>query len=281
MGGGLLRQPRFLRKSGKKEAPPPSLLRPSVCPQPGAVWPGGAGARIRHGLGPWFTPPRMCYNLPVLSSCAGVHPPAGCPDATGTGCGCCPASGPLLGATGSPRGPILLRTGTAPKQCDAAGSEHPWAPKVGVSAPLWGHPARRPCSSPPPAGSTRCRRRCRRLWTLPASPAQGQRKGLFLFAGAVGSGNTWFCLGAAARCPRAGVGILWRLIQGCAQAAGLRGWVSFVCVAGCFCSERAGSPWGGEHPLTGVNPLSTPPLATPATSGGVCGTGLPAGQSRS
>lgn len=106
-----------------------------------------------------------------------------------------------------------------------------------------------PCSSLPrqeaPAG-------CRGLWTHPVSPAQGQRKGLFLFAGTVGSGThllprpssdkTWPCLGAATSCPLcrrgdspvADIGL-------CSGHSPL--WAGEFCAtAGCFCSKRFVSP---------------------------------------
>lgn len=138
--------------------------------------PGWQCGGSRHGWAP--TPPR-------------------CRDAMGMGWGCCRLPGcswVQLGHPGARSCPLALANGgwhggdavpqawSIPRHARVG-----LAPHFGVlPAPAPSSHGCGPCSSPLWAGSAAG---CRGLWTHPASPAQGQRKGLFLFAGTVGSGT--------------------------------------------------------------------------------------------
>lgn len=128
-------------------------------------------------------------------------------------------------------------------------------------------PAPPRCGQEVPAG-------CCGLWTHPASPAQGQRKGLFLFAGAVGSGThlpprpssgkTRPCLGAAASCPPRRRGDSPAADTGLCSGRG-PSWVGEFCARCRVLLQRKSClslGWGGA-PLLGMNPPFPHPRGLP------------------
>lgn len=146
------------------------------------------------------------------------------------------------------------------------------------------HPAAVATGPAPPRRRQEAPAGCCRLWTHPASPAQGQRKGVFLFAGAVGSGTrlpwrlssgkTWPCLGAATSCPPPQRGDSPVTDIGLCSVCG-PSWVGEFCVRCWVLLQRRSCLSLGRGWLT---PVSTPPLAIPARAVGFWGRILPARQ---
>lgn len=198
-GGGRLRQPCFLRKSGWEEKAALSSSAPQ--PEGEAGFARGGGARARRGHGAGVHQPGRVTTCP-FSAAALEEGAAGGP---GGSSGCARlAMGAAEQWAPTPRAPM-------PRECPVAGSfrgvlgARSWPEGRGwgsaeaeLGAPHFGGLPPRPRSSLPGAGSAG------RTLVHPASPAQGQRKELFLFAGAVGSGTHRPCCGSVGPCRRRG-----------------------------------------------------------------------------
>lgn len=198
-GGGRLRQPCFLRKSGWEEKATLSSSAPQ--PEGEAGFARGRGCRGTAWARSRCSPTGTCHYLPVLSGRARGR---GCWGPGGLLRLCQAGSGGSRTAGTHPTGP----SATGMPGCRVI----PWGPggqivaggrgwgsaEAELGAPRFGGLPPGPRSSLPGAGSAG------RTLVHPASPAQGQRKELFLFAGAVGSGTHRPCCGSVGPCRRRG-----------------------------------------------------------------------------